>query len=270
MGRMLALLRQNFDRGTPHVTVKEVNSLLSTDNRRSRRLMDELAAFCSTVKLGPRGSLVSTASSYYHEQTAKNYRLKQEIAEKVAKMESLIPPGTSLSCSSGTTIAFCAAKLVESRSYLPILTNNIGIVEEAFTKHTNIKLTGGDYEQPIHACVGRDAENAFRNLKRKIAMIGVSGISRDGILFLHHGSEPSIREAMFDAATEAVLIVADISKCTHEDDLPFVALSDLCKRIPVTLITNPIEALKSDLQKAHARDVISNLRSITNMTVEFA
>ena len=59
---------------------------IATNNKSKRAILDDVAAFASLIRQGPRGSLFVPKDVYYHERLFVKRHLKEAVAKKEAEL----------------------------------------------------------------------------------------------------------------------------------------------------------------------------------------
>jgi DeoR family glycerol-3-phosphate regulon repressor len=144
----------------------------------------------------------------YQARAVLNFDAKTAIAQRVAE---LIPDGTTIFISIGTTPAIVAAALAQKQS-LTIITNNLNAALALSENQSNrIILPGGELRLPDRDILGRAAVDIFSNYRADYAIYGVGGIDIDGSLLDFNVAEVQMREQMRINARRSIL-VADRTK----------------------------------------------------------
>jgi DeoR/GlpR family transcriptional regulator of sugar metabolism len=127
-----------------------------------------------------------------------------------AMAASLIPPGSVIGCSGGTTVMSVIRALRGKR--VTVVTNAVNVAMElASDESVEVIVTGGSLRPRTYELVGHIADKTFGGFHLDIALLGVDGIS------LEHGlSTYTIADAHTDyllmSHSERVWVVADHSK----------------------------------------------------------
>ncbi|MHC4171379.1 MAG: DeoR/GlpR family DNA-binding transcription regulator [Planctomycetota bacterium] len=252
----------------PLLKYKDAEKALHVDRKTARSVLRDIADISADIVIVSDGIRVGR-DTYYH----KHARIAREAKDKMAnKFASLIPPNVTLACSPGTTVSYCVRRLIEERQYHVIVTNNIGVLDMlARSDIANLVFTGGEYVSAIHACVGNDAVEAFNRAKCQAALIGVSGISESGELFVRHSPEVGVLYQIVQSVTHLIYIVADLRKFLQPDTWRFARIPQLCTEklnLEIYLITCPDKSLNKD-ELAHVTKVVKALQKM-GVKVEWA
>jgi len=216
------------------------NQISGVDRKTARHLLRDIARLGSQTAFAEGGLRIR--DSYYYHASGKHLDLKERIAQKVAEV---IPVGSSVVASPGSTVSMSVAALVELGKYVVITTNNVGVVDVSRGYSAeHIELLGGAYRHGVHATVGEAVVRRLGDLKPSIALIGVSGMDIHGGLFVRHEEELSVLRKMVEIATDLIVIAADIHKLADRDTWEFARIDELQKRKRVQLVTNKLESLK--------------------------
>jgi DeoR/GlpR family transcriptional regulator of sugar metabolism len=132
---------------------------------------------------------------------------KEAIARAFAQS---VPDGASLLLDIGTTVARVAKHLRGRR--VTVVTRNLAVYADlADDENVDLVLLGGTVRPHHRSLVGFLTEEALRQLRADVLLLGTSGIRRTGHSVDTVSSEVSVKRAMIAAADEVVLL-ADASK----------------------------------------------------------
>jgi len=247
---------------------EELQREFGLSETRARSIQNYLSLMFSRINTDSNGFvLVDDTSSYYWSQTIRNMELKERVAEEVAKR---IPQRSSVACGSGTTVAQAIARVLEARSFVNVMTNSCGVMEHLTALgQTKMEFAGGLYDQTIHACLGTQVVKAFAHAHFSQALIGVSGVDRDGNLFVAQSQEEEILRQILKSTTDQIYILATVDKLARNDMWPFANINELAKTKngpTVNLITNPIELFPRSGQVEKARETMDTLKDFIIFT----
>ena len=255
----------------PLLTYQDAEKAFGVNRQTTRSVLREIADISAdiiTVSDGIRAG----RDTYYHKHARMSREAKVRIANKFA---SLIPQNVTLACSPGTSVAYCVRRLlIEERQYHVVVTNNMGILDLlARSDIANLVFTGGEYLPAIHACVGKDAVDSFERARCQAALIGISGISESGELFVRHSPEVTVLNQIVRSVTHLIYIVADLSKFLQLDTWRFAHIPQLLAEknesgLQIYLITCIDKSLEKH-QVVHARKVAKALENM-GVKVEWA
>lgn len=245
----------------PLLKYRDAEKALRVNRKTARSVLRDIADISADIVIVSDG-IRAGRDTYYH----KHIRIAREAKDKMAnKFASLIPQNVTLACSPGTSVAYCVRRLIEERQYHVIVTNNMGVLDMlARSDIANLVFTGGDYASAIHACVGNDAVEAFSRAKCQAALIGVSGISESGELFVRHSPEVGVLYQIVQSATNLIYIVADSHKFLQPDTWRFARIPQLFEEksdLEIYLITCLDKSL-SRQQLNHAKKVAQALQKM--------
>lgn len=141
-------------------------------------------------------------------KSGRHQEEKRRIAHAVAE---LIPDGTAIGLTGGTTTTEVARALVD-RERLIIVTNALNIASElAVRPNLRLVVTGGVARSASYELIGPLAEASLREVNLDVVVLGVDGISADAGLTTHHEVEAHTNLALIDRARR-VIVATDGSK----------------------------------------------------------
>lgn len=213
---MLAPQRRDFIlarlRASGGVRVSELVRQLGVSDMTVRRDLDALAAQGLVHKV--HGGATPTAPSSTDEPgfAAKSALERAEKHAIAAAAASLVPPGSAVGLSAGTTVWAFARELLDVPG-LTVVTNSVQVAELLHTAgraDQTVVLTGG-LRTPSDALVGPVAVTALQSLNLDIVFMGVHGMdNRSGF------TTPNLLEADTDraliAAGRRLVVLADHTK----------------------------------------------------------
>jgi DeoR/GlpR family transcriptional regulator of sugar metabolism len=197
-----------------------------------------------------RGGIAPASELFHFAQRLNHIEAKQDIAQFAAKLFSA---HASTAASPGTTVALTYAEMLEQGIAPVIVTNSLALVEYAPLQGFPVYLLGGEYNADIHALIGRDAEDGFRRLAPcRHGLLGVSGITVTSdlraSLYVKHDAERRVLQAMLDAVTEKLIIVADVHKLGRGDPWQIGTITDLAvDEREVAFVTNHCDDWNKEL-----------------------
>ncbi len=241
----LGYIVDSLVRGKNVVDVKELAERFQISERAARDDMNTIHAF-SQLRTGRVVRGTGLTGELYHDiARARHISAKLDVGAKASEQ---FDPASSIAASPGTTVAWTYAALTQRGKAAVIVTNSFAVVEHASARSTNITLVGGLYDPAINAVVGPLAEKGFRDYKCRDGLLGVSGITADGTLYVHHDQEVSVLEAMLAAVQEKLVIVADIHKVGRGDPWIIGSVRQLATdRRQVIFVTNDPQGWRSEL-----------------------
>lgn len=153
----------------------------------------------------------------FDDVAAVHVRSKFAIATKCAE---LIQDGQTVLLDIGTTAQQVAAQLHGRR--LTVITTNLAVFDE-LESDENIELVvlGGSYRRQYRSLVGFLAEDALRQIRADVLILGTSGVDAEGVVMDTTLIEVPIKRAMIEAS-DKVILAADSSK------FPGVGVAKVC------------------------------------------
>jgi len=250
---------------------QDIDNLIGTDRRTTKRVCQDVVSFCSLVDLYERG-IQAGDTTFFRTNLEKNVDAKCRIGRKLAEL--LRPHHVSaIALGPGTTVAMCAAMLaqnltVDERPEV-VVTNSLGCYEVLQAiEGTELIVTGGRYKLPIHALVGVDAVNSFSNAHCEASVMGASAINQDSELLVKYPDEPEVLKQMLRSTTERVFVVATLEKFVSRDTFPVVKISQLLheehSNLEIVIITASSKDLRDSETEHRAKEVIAALERIGN------
>jgi DeoR/GlpR family transcriptional regulator of sugar metabolism len=164
----------------------------------------------------------------------------------------VLGPGT-------TTFQICKQMSAVGSNYI-ICTDNLAIPEVA--GNLSLFFIGGTFTRDIWATTGKQAEKDFENFLKEHhnqvnkAVLGASGITNTGGVFVHNASETGILSKFIEAAPVVVFVASD-AKIGKVDTSHLCNLNELAKNEKtVKLVTSNIgstEQKKEELRQFQER-----------------
>jgi DeoR/GlpR family transcriptional regulator of sugar metabolism len=260
--------RYHEDAANWQITAMDLAAEIGCDEKTARRIIEEVSLFIESVQMLPGGGMAGGSDSYYKQQLRTHIKLKEAVARRAAE---IIPPGCSLACSAGTSVALTIRQFVRTQGkYVAIVTNNVGIVSQGLCG-VGLHFIGGHYTPSTHSCTGEEVVQALGRVKCMAALVGVSGISAKGSLYAHHNEELAVLQAIIKSATDWVIIVADAFKLAAKDVWEFASIPHVISDVPhrkVIVVTNDPAVLKSKQTQARAEETLSGLQGIKSLSLE--
>ncbi|WP_323036670.1 DeoR/GlpR family DNA-binding transcription regulator [Pararhodobacter sp.] len=162
-----------------------------------------------------------TVNIGYQERAALNAEAKQSIARACA---AEIPQGASVFLAIGTTTEAVAREL-RRHSGLMVVTNNMNIANIlADTPAAQVIVTGGTLRRSDGGLTGPLTQDAIRQFKVDIAVIGCSALDADGDLLDYDIQEVGVSRALIAQARRS-WVVADHSKLNRTAPARIASLS---------------------------------------------
>lgn len=193
------------------VRVSDLTQLLGVSDMTVRRDLDVLARRGLVDKVHGGATAVGMPSSEepgFETKAMREYDEKEQIAREAA---ALVPPGSAIALSAGTTTWALSKRLVDIPG-LTIVTNSLRVASELHQAPGNRTLivTGGA-PTPSDALVGPVADMVIRSLRFDILFLGCHGMDEASGL-----STPNLAEAQTNRElvrnARSVVVTADHTK----------------------------------------------------------
>ncbi|GAA2219575.1 DeoR/GlpR family DNA-binding transcription regulator [Micromonospora olivasterospora] len=199
-------------RATGGVRVTELAAEFGVSDMTVRRDLEALHERGLLAKVHGGATVPGAGSTDEPGFRAKSVRQLPEKAAIAARAAALVPPGSAVALSAGTTTAELARRLVDVPG-LTVVTNSLPVAEILHAggrPDQTVVLTGG-VRTPSDALVGPLAVTAIRSLHLDLLFLGVHGIGeRAGF------TTPNLMEAETDralvAAADRLVVLADHTK----------------------------------------------------------
>lgn len=203
-GRILDVLRS---RG--YAAIEELAASMSVTPQTIRRDLGELARQGMLRRHHGGASLSSSiANTDYALRHVENAEAKARIAEAAA---ALVPEGSSLFLTLGTTVEATAAALAGRRD-LRVVTNSTAAARILGTSRSiPVQVIGGHWQQHNGGLAGALAAEMAARWRCDVLITGIGAISADGLLLEYHDDEVAVARVMLANARRTIL-VADHSK----------------------------------------------------------
>jgi DeoR family fructose operon transcriptional repressor len=190
-------------------SVSELSGDLNVSEMTVRRYLEKLEQR-NLVKRTHGGAFAG------QEMIEVDYRVRETVSrdEKEAigrKAYSLIQPGESIFIDAGSTAAFLAFAMDDTRR-ITVVTNSI-VVAQTLENKTNIEtiLLGGRVHGTTHSLIGPAAVEMVKQFRFNKAFLGASGISLSEGLTQSAFDEIPVKKVVADNSKE-VFVLADSSK----------------------------------------------------------
>lgn len=122
----------------------------------------------------------------------------------------MVKEGDTVLINSSTT-AFYMFHLLSDMN-ITIITNNANALHTVDDAKYELIFTGGGINTFKHSMVGPIALGALKNIRANKCFVGVSGISKNGILSTALFQETAVNSGMISQANESVIVLADSTK----------------------------------------------------------
>ncbi len=200
-----------------------------------RSVRDDII-FLTHLRIWRSPKTVRCSEKFYYDIRLNRHReAKLDVAETAA---NILDPTASIAASPGTLVAMTFGELADKGGTAAIFTNSMALIETRTEASRNITITGGEYDPEINCLVGDKAIGGFESKCRE-GLVGVSGISAEGTLYVGHSPEVRVIKQMLDSVLERCVCVAEISKIGRGDPFNIGNLVNLTKNNRrVVLVTN--------------------------------
>lgn len=143
----------------------------------------------------------------YDEKAVHNHSAKTAIARRCLE---LIPDGTSVILDAGTS-TFEVARLLSTKHSITAVTYDIRIASELSQAGVHTFVAGGEVQSSTRSIFGPAAERFVSQMRLDIAVLGVAGISPDGVLYTPTVAKAALKQQVMHSAKVRVLL-ADATK----------------------------------------------------------
>jgi DeoR/GlpR family transcriptional regulator of sugar metabolism len=205
-------------------SVSELSEDLKVSEMTVRRYLDRLEQ-TNLIKRTHGGAYVG------QEMIEVDYRVRETVrrAEKEAIGRlawSLIQPGESVYIDAGSTTAYLAAAMDDTRR-ITVVTNST-IVLQTLERRSNIQtiLLGGKVHAASHSVVGTIAEEVVRQFSFTKAFLGTNGINLTEGFTQSNVDEVPVKKQVA-ANSREVYVLADSSKFQHDVLVRFLRLDQV-------------------------------------------
>lgn len=196
------------------VIVEDLTAELNVSALTIRRDLDDLAAQGKVERFfgGARILSYETQNSYSRLEPSPlpidEYEEKKRMIAECAA--SMVKEGDTVLINSSTT-AFYMFHLLSDMN-ITIITNNANALHTVDDAKYELIFTGGGINTFKHSMVGPIALGALKNIRANKCFVGVSGISKNGILSTALFQETAVNSGMISQANESVIVLADSTK----------------------------------------------------------
>lgn len=206
------------------VTVEGLAAHFGVTLQTIRRDLTELAEAGRLERVHGGAVLPSgVANIGYEERRALHQDAKTAIARACA---AEVPGNISLFLGIGTSTEAVARELLGHQSLL-VVTNNMNVANILATNpDCEVIVTGGSLRRSDGGLVGALAVDTIRQFKFDLAVIGCSGLDRDGDLLDYDIQEVGVSQTILRQARRTFL-VADHSKLSRPAPVRIASLADL-------------------------------------------
>ena len=243
---ILAMARQSG-----YLSTEEMTRSFNVTSQTIRRDINEL---CSRGLLrryhGGAGLPSSVENVAYSDRQVLNHDEKIRIARCVARQ---IPDQASLFINIGTTTEE-VAKALRTHKNLRVITNNLNVAM-LLADHPSFEvIVAGGVVRGDRGVIGESTIDFIRQFKVDYAIIGISGIDRDGTLLDFDYREVRVTQAIIENARQTFL-VTDHSKFSCN---PMVRLGSITEIDALFTNQSPPEDVVRVLEEAQIRLYIAD------------
>jgi DeoR/GlpR family transcriptional regulator of sugar metabolism len=176
---------------------------------------------------------------YIFRKQQQQHMQKQLLAEYIVK--KYVKDLDAVAIDAGSTQQLIVEKMMDTRSFLSILTNNM----TAFMRNSRHRidksanefiLTGGKYVALFDALLGNETAASFTLFHPTVVIIGVSGLVPGKGFFCHGNDEVNIKKLLFQKKDSTILIPADYSKLGRSDSYLFGDTKEFRNRDATTCV----------------------------------
>ena len=238
------------------VRVTELAQILGVSDMTVRRDLETLDEAGLLTKVHGGATVPSLQSSFEPGFAAKSLRNTLEKDAIARAAAALVPPGSAIGITAGTT-TFRLATHLEGIEGLTVITNSMGVAEgltKAGRSDRTVVLTGG-VRTPSDALVGPVAVGALRTLHLDLVFMGVHGMAEDSGFTTPNLLEAETNRAFIEAGGDLV-VLADHTKwgvtglseivglggadtVVTDDGLDDDARAVLGEQVPQVIVTTP-------------------------------
>lgn len=196
------------------VIVEDLTTELNVSALTIRRDLDDLAAQGKVERFFGGAKLLSNETQNFHPRLnppplpIDEYEEKKRMIAECAA--SMVKEGDTVLINSSTT-AFYMFHLLSDMN-ITIITNNANALHTVDDAKYELIFTGGGINTFKHSMVGPIALGALKNIRANKCFVGVSGISKNGILSTALFQETAVNSGMISQANESVIVLADSTK----------------------------------------------------------
>lgn len=152
---------------------------------------------------GGAGQVKSAENPPYTARLKTGVEAKRKIAELTA---SLIPNGSSLFMSTGTTIEAVAEALLEHQN-LHVLTNNLHVAQILTRNETfQIIVSCGNVRHLDGGIVGSSSEDFIADFRMDIGIVGISGVDYEGTLLEYDPQEVKTAKTILKNSQKTIMV----------------------------------------------------------------
>jgi DeoR family transcriptional regulator, fructose operon transcriptional repressor len=143
----------------------------------------------------------------YDDKAIHNHGAKTAMARRCLE---LIPDGASVILDAGTS-TFEVARLLKTKRNITVATFDLRIAAELYQAGIHTFVAGGEVQNSTGSMFGPAAERFVSQMRLDIAVLGVAGISSDGVLYTPTVGKAALKQQVMRSASIRVLL-ADAMK----------------------------------------------------------
>lgn len=181
----------------------------------------------------------------------KKSNLKKEaIKERIAKRAAtFVQDSETILVNSSSTAYYLFNFLAEKQ--ITIITNNADALTFADRARYELIFIGGELNIIKHSMVGPIAMETLKSIRATKCFMGVSGITKEGVLSTAMFQEADVNKMMIEQATSEVIVLAESEKIGVQSNFDIASLKKVRRLITDSAITEEqrhiIESCGSEL-----------------------
>ena len=193
-----------------YAAIEELAARLAVTPQTIRRDVSSLAGRGLLRRHHGGASLPSSiANTEYAGRHVENAQAKARIARAAA---ALVPDGSSLFLTLGTTVEATAAALAATHCDLLVVTNSTAAAAILGpSSGIRVHLLGGTWQARNGGITGATAAEMAARWRCDVLLTGTGGVARDGWILDYHEDEVAVARAMLGCAGR-LIVVADAAK----------------------------------------------------------
>lgn len=207
------------------ISVDELCKMFGVANMTIRRDLDEMESRGLLVRSHGGAMLANTdvlVENPFGLRLKCNVEKKNAIASAAVGM---LADGQKIFLGSGTTTYYMSQKIDNSKRLI-VVTDAVNIAEELLSRPSvSVLQIGGEVKSNTCSVTGTIAESMIRKFRFRNSFIGVTGIGRDGQIYVGSVMQLGIYQAVIESS-ENITILADSSKIGVEDFVSVGVLSE--------------------------------------------
>ncbi len=191
-----------------YISIEEIAQLFLVTPQTVRRDINQMAD-AGLLRRYHGGAAVdsSVANTEYSMRISHNSEAKQKIAAAIAQD---IPDHASIFINIGTTTEAIAQALLNHHG-LKVITNNLNVAKILSVKNDFEVLIASGKVRPDGGVIGQATSDFFKQFKVDYALIGISGIDKEGTLLDFDFQEVAVSQEII-AGARNIYLAADSTK----------------------------------------------------------